>query len=193
MRKATLKDKQLVSEILVSAFSPLEESSAINLVVKQDKKRIKRMYVLMDYLFEMAMLFGDIYISDNEKACLLLKYPHREKVTLKTIVLDIKLSFKCIGIERVFSVLKRQHITNKNAPKENYIKPMIMGAKNEAIGKGTAARLIIELKQDFKNTKLPIIINAASIKNVQLYKKFGFKLTKTENNLGFPVYYLRMN
>ena len=151
------------------------------------------MYVLMDYLFEMAILFGDIYISDNEKACLLLKYPHREKVTLKTIILDIKLSFKCIGIERVFSVLKRQHITNKNAPKENYIKPMIMGAKNEAIGKGTAARLIIELKKDFKNTKLPIIINAASIKNVQLYQKFGFKLSKTENNLGFPVYYLRMN
>jgi hypothetical protein len=193
LRKATKADKQLVSEILVSAFSPLEESSAINLVVKQDGKRIERMYILMEYLFEMAMLFGEIYISDNGKACLLIKYPHKEKITLKTIGLDIKLSFKCIGIERVLGVLKRQRITNKNSPKEHFIKPMIMGSKNEAIGKGTAGRLMIEIKHHFKDNKLPVLINAASEDNVKLYQKFGFKLIKTEENLGFPVYYLRLN
>ena len=36
LKKASITDKKLVSEILVSAFSPLKENSSINLVVKQD-------------------------------------------------------------------------------------------------------------------------------------------------------------
>ena len=74
-----------MSEILVSAFSPLKENNSINLVVKQDEKRIERMQILMEYLLERAISFGEFFISKNNKACILLKFPHKEKVTLKTI------------------------------------------------------------------------------------------------------------
>ena len=193
MRKANITDKKLVSEILVSAFSPLKENNSINLVVKQDENRIERMQVLMEYLFERAISFGEIFISDNNKACLLLKFPHKEKITLKTIILDIKLAFKCIGIERVLGVLKRQQIANKNYPKENHIRPMIMGVKKGCKGNGTAARLMLEVQSRFKNNSLPIIIDAASLRNAQLYQKFGFKVIKKEEELGFPIYFLRLN
>lgn len=193
MRKANITDKKLVSEILVSAFSPLKENNSINLVVKQDENRIERMQVLMEYLFERAISFGEIFISDNNKACLLLKFPHKEKITLKTIILDIKLAFKCIGIERVLGVLKRQQIANKNYPKENHIRPMIMGVKKDCKGNGTAARLMLEVQSRFKNNSLPIIIDAASLRNAQLYQKFGFKVIKKEEELGFPIYFLRLN
>jgi len=193
LRKANITDKKLVSEILVSAFSPLKENNSINLVVKQDENRIERMQVLMEYLFERAISFGEIFISDNNKACLLLKFPHKEKITLKTIILDIKLAFKCIGIERVLGVLKRQQIANKNYPKENHIRPMIMGVKKDCKGNGTAARLMLEVQSRFKNNSLPIIIDAASLRNAQLYQKFGFKVIKKEEELGFPIYFLRLN
>jgi len=58
LRKANRTDKKLVSEILVSAFSPLKEDNSINLVIKQDEKRIERMHILMEYLFERAFCFG---------------------------------------------------------------------------------------------------------------------------------------
>ena len=193
MRIATHIDKKIVSEILVSAFAPLTESNSINLVVKQDEKRIERMHILMEYLFERAMLFGEIYISNNNRACLLLKFPHMEKTTYKTISLDIKLARKCIGIEHVFGVLKRQIIANKNYPKEKHIRPMIMGVKEEFKENGTAARLMIEVKNKFINTELPVIIDAASLKNVKMYQKFGFKIIKKEESLGFPMYFLRFN
>ncbi len=80
MTKASSKDKDLIVDILVSAFSPYKEENSINLIVKQDKKRIKRMRILMGYLFEKAILFGEIFISDNKNACLLIKYPHKEKL-----------------------------------------------------------------------------------------------------------------
>jgi GNAT superfamily N-acetyltransferase len=193
LRKATITDKQLVSEILVSAFSSLTDDSSINLVVKQDDKRIERMQILMEYLFERAIRFGEVFISDNNKACILLKFPHTEKVTPKTILLDLKLAFKCIGIERVYDVLKRERIAKKNYPKEPQIRPMIMGVKKDFEGKGTAARLMMEVRNKFKNTRLPVIIDAASENNARLYQKFGFRVIKKEDALGFPIYFLRLN
>jgi len=193
LRKASSIDKKLVSDILVSAFSPLKENNSINLVVKQDRKRIERMQILMEYLFERAIRFGEVYISDNNKACILLKFPHQEKTTLRTLFLDIKLAYKCIGIERIFGVLKRQRIAYKNYPKEKHIRPLIMGVKEESNGNGTAARLMIRVKNKFKNNQLPVIIDAASQHNAQMYQKFGFKIIKKEETLGFPIYFLRLN
>lgn len=151
------------------------------------------MRILMEYLFERAYLFGEVFISDNDKACVLLKYPNMEKVNSKTILLDIKLAFTCIGIERIASVLKRQRITNENYPKERHIRPMIMGVTQEYKGNGTAARLMIEVKNKFKNSQLPVIIDTAYEHNAQLYQKFGFKIIKKEEALGFPIYFLRLN
>jgi hypothetical protein len=193
LRKATYLDKKLVSEILVSAFLPLTEENSINLVVKQDHKRAKRMQVLMEYLFERAILFGEVYISDNDQACILIKFPHLEKITFRTVILDVKMAFKCIGIERIFGVIKRQHMAHKNYPKEAHIRPVILGVKRESDGKGTAVRLMIEVRNKYKNNTLPVIIDAASISNAQMYQKFGFKIIKKEETLGFPIYFLRLN
>jgi len=193
LRRANLKDKKLVVDILTSAFEPQKEENSINLIVKQDQNRVQRMRILMGYLFERAMLFGEVLISDNEKACLLIKYGHKEKTTFKTIKLNVQLAVKCIGIERLYKVLKRQQVAKKNYPKEQYISPMILGAKKEVNGKGTAARLIIKVMHHFKGNQLPVILDAASLRNVKLYQKFGFRIIKKDDSLGFPIYFLRLN
>lgn len=192
MRKASKKDKKLVSDILVSAFLPLKEANSINFVVKQDAKRIERMYVLMAFLFEKAISFGEVYIADNNKACVLLKYPHKEKTTLKMFFLTIRLVFKCIGIRRVFKVLRREQVAEKNYGKEKHIRPMIMGVYKEWEGKGTAARLMLEIKKKYKGNHLPVLINSASDRNTLLYQKFGFKIIKRDASLGFPITFLKL-
>jgi hypothetical protein len=103
------------------------------------------------------------------------------------------MAFKCIGIERIFGVIKRQHMAHKNYPKETHIRPVILGVKRESDGKGTAVRLMIKLRNKYKNNTLPVIIDAASISNAQMYQKFGFRLIKKEETLGFPIYFLRLN
>lgn len=193
MKKANKTDKQTVIDILVSAFAPLHQDNSINFVIKQDKNRIGRMQVLMSYLFERALLFGEVFLSDNEQACLLINYPHKEKTTLRTIWLDLNLAFRCIGVERVFKVLKRQRIAKRNYPKEKHIRPMIAGIKNEHKGSGTAARLMLEVMAYHKQNQLPVLIDAASKENAKLYQKLGFKIISKEELLGFPIYFLRLN
>ena len=136
---------------------------------------------------------GEVYISQNEQACILLKIRKNEKFNLKTILQDIRLVLKCIGIERIYSVIKRQRIVKRNYPKEHHIRPMIIGSKSESKGNGSAARLMLEVINKYKNNKLPVIIDASSEHNARLYQKLGFKTIKIETDLGFPIYILRLN
>ncbi len=193
MIEAGKQHKDLVIRILVSAFEDIREGNSINFVVKQDGNRKKRMKVLMGYLFEKALSFGKVFISDNKKACLLIIFSDKERVTLKTMILDLALAFKCIGFYRVFKVLKRQQLSKKFYPKGNYIKPLIMGAFKDFYGKGTAAKLVLQVKDFYKENKLPVIIDTVSDYNVKLYQKFGFKIIGKEESLGYPLYFLRLN
>ncbi len=76
MRKATLKDKELITEILHQAFVDITIPNSINFIVKQDEKREKRLRFLMEYLFLTTIELGEVFISDNKKACILISYPH---------------------------------------------------------------------------------------------------------------------
>lgn len=193
MKKATLKDKKLVTDILESAFAPLTVDNSINFVVKQDYKRTQRMRLLMGYLFEKAFRFGEVYLYDNEKACILLLFPHKEKTALRTLIMELHLAFRCIGITRVYKVWQRQRISQRHYPKVKYIRPLIMGVKNENKGDGSAARLMLRLMRRYKDTALPVVLDAASTDNVRLYRRFGFKIYKEDRSLGFPVYFLRLD
>lgn len=193
MIRASKEDKIAVVNILVEAFEPLTEGNSINFVVKQDDKRTERMRVLMEYLFDKAMRTGAIFLSDNRASCLLISYAHKDKFGISKLMSNLRLAFKCIGIERVSEVLKRQKIVERNYPKENHIKPMIFAVKNEFKGTVTAAKLILQVFSDFKDNQLPIIVDTASEDHVKLYQKFGLKIYNTEEELGFPIYLLRMN
>jgi len=173
--------KQLVIDILVSAFKDLEEDNSINYIVGNGEDRIPRMKVLMGYLFEMSLLFGEIHISDNKTSCLLVAFSEKEKVTLKTILLDIELAFKCIKLKNVTKVLRRQKVVKQFYPKhEPYIKPVIMGSFKESYGSGSAARMTLRVMKGYIGNKKPVIVDTVSEYNIKLYQKFGFKVINKE-------------
>lgn len=193
MIRATKEDKNLVVDILLEAFEPLKEDNSINFVVKQDKKRKQRMRVLMEYLFDKAQRTGAVFLSDNRASCLLITYAHKDRFTLSKALSTLRLVVKCIGITRVRKVLKRQAVIQRNYPDGKYIRPMIFAVKDEYRGTITAAKLIMEVFKDFQDNQLPIIVDTASKDLVKLYQKFGLKIFNTEQELGFPIYLLKMH
>ncbi len=194
MIKASKTHKKLVVDILVSAFKDVPEENSINFLVGNGKNRIKRMQYLMGYLFDCAMLFGEVYITENKKSCLLLSFSDKEKMSLTSIFLDLKVLFQCIGVFNSYELYKRQKLIKRHYPKnENYIKPVIMGSLNNAYGSGSAARLVISVMRKYKENKKPVIVDTVSEYNINLYKKFGFRVVKIEESLGFPITLLRLN
>ena len=194
MIKGKIEHKKLIVDILVSAFIDLEEDNSINYIVGNGKDRTARMEALMGYLFEKSLLFGEIHISTNKTSCLLVAFSEKEKVTLKTILLDIELAFKCIKLKNVFKILKRQKAVKQFYPKnQGYIKPVIMGSLKDAYGSGSAARMVLQVMKGYTDNKKPVIVDTVSDYNIKLYKKFGFRVINKEESLGFPMTLLRIN
>ena len=193
MIEGNKEHKELVVNILVSAFKDLKEDNSINFIVGYGNNRIEKLKHLMGYLFELSILFGEVYISSNKKSCLLVAHSSKEKVTLKTILLDIQLFIKVIGFKKLFKVLKRQKLVKQFYPKnEDYIKPVIMGSVKEAYGNGSAARLVLTVMHKYKENKKPVIVDTTALYNVKLYQKFGFRILNEEKAMGYLTL-LRLN
>jgi hypothetical protein len=94
MKKAGLSDRSLVVDILVASF---EDNKSVNYVIKQDRSRLKKIRMLMEYSFDVCYYFGDVYLSDDGHACALILYPDKKKMTLRSILLDVKFVFRCVG------------------------------------------------------------------------------------------------
>ncbi len=94
MVKAEYNEKALVVDILTKSF---DTNQSVNYIIPQGDNKEKRIRTLMDYSFEVCYLFGDVFLSDDKKACALVNYPDKKKTALKSILLDIKLILFCIG------------------------------------------------------------------------------------------------
>lgn len=191
MIKASYSDKELVTDILYKAFTNIKKDNSITFIVKQDAKKNKRLRFLMEYLFLTSFEFGEVFISNNKKACLLIKFPHLQKNTLKNSYWKLLLIIKTIGFINVLKVLKRERELNKHHIKTPHIHPIIMGVSNEYQNRGIGVRLIKEVLMHFKNNKLPCIIETTTEENLKLYKKFGFKIVRETHSLNYPLFFLR--
>ena len=189
MRKASYREKNLIIEILTQSF---ETNQSVNYIINQDKNRQRRIRALMDYSFEVCNLFGDVFISDDKKACALIMYPDKKKTSLKSIFLDIKLIFQCTGVGNVKKTLDREGLIKKIQPKEPMTYLWFIGVSMEDQNKGFGSKMlksIIELSD--KNNK-PIYLETSTFRNLPWYKKFGFEVY-SEQDLSYRLYFLKRN
>lgn len=54
-------------------------NQSINYIILQDGRRAARMQALMQYSFDVCYLFGDVFLSDDRKACALVLYPEKRR------------------------------------------------------------------------------------------------------------------
>lgn len=189
MKKASLSDKRIVIDILHTAFVTETFPNSINFVVKQDKKRSKRMYYLMEYQCEMALRFGAVFLSDDHKGCVLFLDSEKKKTSLRTIVLDIKLAFICTGLKHAIHVIKREKILKQHHPKVPFLHLWIMGTTPKSQGSGVGTKLLNEVLAYYGNVK-PIYLETTTENNRNFYKKMGFEIFDETSMLGYPLYFL---
>jgi hypothetical protein len=94
MKYAKISDKELVINVLSTAF---HNNQSVNYLIPQLQDKQKRIRALMDYSFETCSLLGKVYISDNNRACALINFPERKKTTFRSLLAEVKLIFQSIG------------------------------------------------------------------------------------------------
>lgn len=187
MIKASLEDKFYVVDILTKSF---ENNQSVNYIAKQDQKREQRVSSLMDYSFEVCYLFGDVFLSDDKKACALVLYPDKKKTTLKSILLDVKLILSCIGIENIKKALSRESKIKQLQPKELMYYLWFIGVDPEYQNEGIGSVFLSEIIQDSEHKKRPIYLETSTLKNLPWYQKFGFQIYN-ELELSYKLFFLR--
>lgn len=187
MKKAEYNEKNLIVDILTKSF---ESNQSVNYIVKQDEKKLKRIEALMNYSFEVCYLFGDVFLSDDNKACALVLYPDKKKTTIKSIMLDVNLIFSCVGIENIKKTLDREAIIKKIQPKMPMYYLWFIGVDREYQNTGIGSELLKEIIEDSKRKERPIYLETSTLKNLPWYKKFGFDIYH-EADLSYKLFFLK--
>jgi hypothetical protein len=74
--------------LVVELLADLLKITHCNYITRQDNKRKKRINALMAYSFEVCLMFGEVWLSADRRACALILYPDQKKITLKAIWLS---------------------------------------------------------------------------------------------------------
>lgn len=173
MIRATHTDKETVIGILTAAFA---DNKSVNYVVRQGRGKMGRIRTLMAYSFELCMLFGTVYLSEDRQACALTLFPDRKKTSLKTILLDLQLALKVIGLMRVRRVMQRESRIKAQYPAMPIHYLWFIGVSPEAQHRGTGNRL---LRQLMAHGQRPVYLETSMADNVKWYTKRGFEVYQT--------------
>lgn len=188
MIKATKADKDRVIGILTDSF---RENKSVEYIIQKSQNKEEALRELMDYSFEMCMVSGEVFLSENNLGCALILYPERKKTTLYTIWLDLKLSLKCIGIANIKNALERETkikaIQKMEKLRTSYL--WFIGVEGSNQNHGIGSRLLTEVMAKAEEAGRNVILETSTLKNIPWYEKFGFSIYN-KLDLSYTLYFL---
>ena len=187
MVKARHEDRDLVVQILSRSF---DDNKSVNYIIRPGVRRTRRLARLMEYSFDYCQLFGEVYLSDDRQGCALVVLPGKKKATVRSILLDLKLVFLCIGLSNVRKALKREAAIKKFHPAGPMCYLWFIGVLPEMQHTGIGAALLREIIAGAQHDSLPIYLETSTAKNLPWYEKFGFQVYG-EMDLGYRLFFLR--
>ena len=187
MIRAEYSDKDLIVSILVSTF---DDNKSVNYIIRQDNKRVERIKLLMEYSYDVCNLFGDIFLTEDKKGCALLILPDKKRTTIKSILLDAKFAFTCLGISNINKAMKREAKIKQVHPDGLLYYLWFIGVDSSNQNKGIGSQLLQDVISEGQKQNRIICLETSTLKNVPWYEKFGFSIYH-EFDFGYKLYCLK--
>ena len=175
MRIATPADVDLIKNILLVSF---ENDPHVNWLLEESKNKSK-LNILIDYVAHQTLRKGEIYLSDDNNAVALWDFERNEKLSFHYIWRNLSFLIQ-IGIKPVVRIVTSEARVHSNFRKyPRYCHLYMIGVLPEAQGKGLASALMNPMIQKMKERSIPLFLETANPRNVEIYKKKGFKIFET--------------
>ncbi len=187
MVEANYKDKSLVVDILTAAF---KDNKSVNYILPPKGDKEKRLRRLMSYSFDVCHLFGNVFLSADRKAAALIVYPDKKRTTLKSIRLDLKLAFQCIGIPNLTKAMKRESAIKKIHPAIPFSYLWFIGVKPENQNAGLGTVLLKEIMNYSQSQNRPVLLETSTERNLPWYKKNQFEIY-AELDFGYRLFFMK--
>ena len=175
MRRATLADVELIKKILLVSF---KNDPHVTWLLEESKSKFK-LKVLIDYVVHQTFRRGEMYLSDDNNAVALWDFERSEGMSFHYIWRNLAFLIQ-IGIKSVVRIVKSEAQVHNNFRKyPRYCHLYLIGVLPEAQGKGLASTLMNPMIQRMKEKSIPVFLETANLRNVDIYKKKGFKIFGT--------------
>lgn len=179
-----LTDKYHIVDIITDSF---QNNKSTNFVIKQDRKRAKRFRALVEYSIYYGEKFGEVYLSEDKKACYIILNTEKKKTTFVSIIWDLRLVLKCIGISRVRKVMKREVLIKSHHPTEDFIHLWYIGVSPSVQGEGRGTKLMQIIIEKARSQNKKIYLETSTQRNFKFYESFGFIEKVTLEQLGYSL------
>jgi ribosomal protein S18 acetylase RimI-like enzyme len=162
----------------------------VNYIIRQGKRKTERIRRLMEYSFDICSQYGDVFLSEDKKACALLVFPDKKRTSFQSVVSDIKLATACIGLSNIKKSLNREAKIKKTHPKESMYYLWFIGVDPEYQNKGIGSALLQDVITESIALQRPLYLETSTPKNIPWYKKLGFTVYQ-ELDLGYNLFFLK--
>jgi ribosomal protein S18 acetylase RimI-like enzyme len=187
MRKANYNDKDTVVNILTTSFM---NDPHVNWLIEESRNKNK-LKILIEYVFGESLNRGEIYLSDDNKAAVLWNTEKKEKFSFEFIIRNFRFLFQ-VGLKSTKRALKTDKIIYNFYPKKQpYCQLYLIGVLPEEQGKGLASSLMNPMIENMKTRAIPIHLETANLRNVEIYKKKGFSVINTMQFGKNSLYWMR--
>jgi len=184
---ATEKDRETAIGILTSAF---DSNKSVNYIVKQGTDREKHIRALMAYSFDLCYLFGGVWLSEEENACLLYLYPDRKRSNLKTIWFDLKLIFQSVGLAGIPKALKHEKLIAERQLTGKTLYLWFIGVTPTGQKKGLGTQLVKKLIELANLEGRTVTLETSTPRNLRWYESLGFT-AYADLDLGYHLHFLK--
>lgn len=188
MTRAVLQDKAAVVALLSRAF---HDNKSVNYIIRQDSRRLLRIEALMEYAFALCLRYGAVIWSEQKDACALLLFPDRKKTSPPSVLLDLRLIIKSIGIQNIRKVLQREAYLKNQHPAEAFAYLWFVGVEPASQGRGTGTLLMQQVLEWCGQQGRPVYLETSNPRNLPFYQKLGFRLFHQTGRFGYPLYCFR--
>jgi len=170
MIKVSHNDKDFVVNIITEAF---KNNKSIHFVIGKKGDFIQKLKYLISYSFEEGMDFGEVFMNNEKTSVAIFIHPDKKRTTVKSILRDMKLIFKVIGIANITKVLARDKKIKVFHPKANDFSHLwYIATEENSQGKGHGSAFLQELIHHYQDRK--ILLETSTKENFPFYEKNGF-------------------
>jgi len=164
-------DRQAILRILHNSFA---ENKAVNFAVRGGEKNVKGRQILLEYALAHAESFGEVLFNEAKDAAALIVESQRKRTSAKSLLWDVRLAFRSIGILRVSKIMKREAQVKKYFPNTSYLYLWFIGVDVQAQGLGKGGELLTLIKERAASQQLPIYLATSTERNFAFYESHGF-------------------
>jgi hypothetical protein len=171
MRRATWKDRALVSAIMLDTF---RENPGVNWMFRPMSDISVCLKRMARYALVKSGNRNGAWIASNEKGLIFFFEAGLNPFSLREWWYEVVFAFTCIGWKKLPRVLRRESVRRSLRPADNkYIYCWFLAVMNE--GRGAAYELKNFMFSESIRRKLPIYLETSTLRNKIVYERIGFK------------------